>query len=165
MGVFARQLIKAHQVFACYGGIVVDRADTSATYKMVYKSKFDLDGAKFRSFGTMINHSLPNAEFRAVTINGVKYVIVRALRDIQANEEICASYGERYYPPQTSSEELRPKAMEQFVREHPLKEFLDLLVRPGDELRENVLISSMGIYHFRHARAISAIGLARIYTS
>jgi hypothetical protein len=139
LGVVARKAIRAGTVIGNYGGWVQERSiflKHRSAYCLAHSKGYIADGREYRSFGSTFNHSFPNARFKGCMINGNDETLIMTITPIEAEEEICVSYGDEYKFPDIVVE-LRPKAMERFVKEHPLNELTSLLFRKrGKSLNE-----------------------------
>ena len=97
LGLFTRAAIPARSFVAEYTGkrISTKEADTLPTrYLFEIDSKWTIDGSPRSNIARYINHSCaPNCE---ADIKGGRIMIL-AVRDIEAGEELTFDYGEEYF--------------------------------------------------------------------
>jgi SET domain-containing protein len=98
LGLFATRPIEQGTALAKYWGrrIRTAEAETLRTkYLFKLNSRWTIDGSNKRNVARFINHSCkPNAEAYIVRNSSI---VIRAIKNIAAGEEITYHYGEEYF--------------------------------------------------------------------
>lgn len=135
-GIFAAKKIDAKTRVERYAGFIEEIVD-DATYSLhMGKSqgcptgKFKINASRYRSLGACFNHSFPNAAFVSAP-DGNSWV--STITEVAENEEICVSYGPRYFTKHNAMVELRPKALEEFGKTNSLNDAYQILTSRSPE--------------------------------
>lgn len=117
-GVFALSPIPAWSFLGEYTGILrprqhiwLDENDYCFRYPIQkhWLRYFTIDSLACGNITRFINHSdHPNAEAIGVFYDGLFHIIIRSIRDIQPQEEICYHYGPMYWRHRRKRPELLP---------------------------------------------------------
>lgn len=129
LGLFARTTLAPGTILP-YAGRLLPKQMCDPQYTLDYTDKLGTDSGSYRSLGSMVNFSFPNAVFGACKIGNIPTNYVEVIQPIPAGEQVFVSYGSVYFK-QNVPRELNPVAMVNFVKNYPLKEYLESGVVKG----------------------------------